>query len=107
MIDITGVQFGRLTPLRKDETKPPGRVFWICQCECGQFTSVESYPLRKGKTQSCGCYNSEVTTTRNKVGKHLMSHSTEYTIWQDMKARCKFQPLYASTVPLVISTQGI
>jgi len=91
MIDITGMKFERLTVWEKDNTKPLGRVFWMCQCECGTVKSIESYPLRKGMTRSCGCLNIETAIKRNKVGKHLMSYSTEYHIYQDMKARCRNQ----------------
>lgn len=89
MIDITGVKIGRLLVLNKDETKPAGRVFWICRCECGTEKSIESYSLRHGKTTSCGCFNKEVTTKRNKIGKHLMSNTPEYIVWTGMKQRCE------------------
>lgn len=54
LIDITGQKFNKLTVLRRD---PEDGDKWICQCECGNITSVKSYSLRKGLIQSCGCIN--------------------------------------------------
>ena len=38
----------------KDITR--NRIFWICQCDCGNFTSVRSGDLTCNKTMSCGCF---------------------------------------------------
>ncbi len=52
--DITGKRFNKLIALRVDPTsEKPG--FWICQCDCGNQTSVSIYSLTKGITKSCGC----------------------------------------------------
>lgn len=52
--DLTNKQFGKLTVIRIDETKTK-RISWICQCECGNSTSVETRHLLGGKITSCGC----------------------------------------------------
>ena len=54
LINITGQKFNKLTALYKD---PQDGRKWICQCECDNITSVNSYALRNGLTQSCGCIN--------------------------------------------------
>lgn len=54
LIDRTGQRFGKLTVLGRDESKS-GKVYWLCQCECGNVKSVESYKLKSGNTSSCGC----------------------------------------------------
>ena len=59
LIDLTGKQFGLLTVLGRDESKPKGhqkRVYWICKCECGNKVSVQGTRLKDGHTKSCGCY---------------------------------------------------
>ena len=55
--DITGQKFGRLTVLEKSkEHKIRGVYVWICQCECGNITTVrDSWKLRNGGKHSCGC----------------------------------------------------
>ena len=30
-------------------------VFWICKCDCGQFSSVRAQSLTLNRTKSCGC----------------------------------------------------
>lgn len=86
-IDITGQRFGKLTVLRFDKTDKRGEKFWMCQCDCGNLTSVSSYKLRTGYTKSCGCLQQE----HRKKGfhkKHGMADTRLYVIWQNMKHRC-------------------
>lgn len=64
-IDITNQKFNRLTALYVDSTRPctkTSHTHWICACECGNVVSVDSYALRKGLTQSCGCLQKEQTS---------------------------------------------
>lgn len=56
--DLTGQRFGRLVVLRKSEGNRPndkGRIFWECQCDCGNQVSVRAGALTSGNTKSCGC----------------------------------------------------
>ncbi len=65
-IDIAGQQFGRLTAVSKESiptgrgTAARARVFWLCLCECGNTTIVDSNSLRTGNTRSCGCLVHEI-----------------------------------------------
>lgn len=60
--DLTGYIFGRLTVIKRVEDyvfnggKEPQ---WLCQCSCGKQTVVKGNSLRRGVTQSCGCYGHE------------------------------------------------
>jgi len=54
LIDRTGQRFGKLTVIGRDANRN-GKVYWICQCDCGNLVSVESYKLKIGNTTSCGC----------------------------------------------------
>lgn len=86
-IDITGQRFGRLTVLRFDKIDKRGEKFWLCQCDCGNVTSVSSSKLRSGYTKSCGCLQQE----HRKKGfnrRHGMTNTKLYVIWQNMKHRC-------------------
>jgi hypothetical protein len=62
LCDLTGQKFNRLTVLKRDTSKPSGhqkKVYWICQCDCGNIVSVASYHLKKGSVKSCGCYRND------------------------------------------------
>lgn len=60
LIDLTTQKFGRYTVLERDLTKPKGRVYWLCQCECGNIKSIRGDHLSSGKIQSCGCLQKEI-----------------------------------------------
>lgn len=55
--DLTGKRFGLLVPRCVDEEKTGnGKVFWICDCDCGNIVSIQSISLtRERGTKSCGC----------------------------------------------------
>lgn len=78
--DETGNKYGRLTVLYRDtewdKVKNNRTVKWVCQCDCGNLTSVYSNKLRSGHTQSCGCLQKEharqgrfINEVGNKYGK--------------------------------------
>ncbi len=55
--DFTGERFGRLIVLSRAENKNH-RVMWLCQCDCGNRTTVQANHLSDGSTLSCGkCAN--------------------------------------------------
>lgn len=58
--DLTGIRVGKLTVIKLDPemhiTSGGNRIYkWICQCDCGNITSVSGLALKEGKTKSCGC----------------------------------------------------
>lgn len=75
--DLTGQTFGLLTVIRRDLNNK-NRVAWICQCECGNQTTVVSNNLTNGHTQSCGCINS---VGEMKIQKILDSKKIDYIKW--------------------------
>lgn len=83
--DLTGQKFGRLTIIsfayvRKNHT------YWLCRCDCGNEIIAESYNIKRGNTNSCGCYFREVTKISNT--KHGLSDTKFHNSWFSMKARC-------------------
>lgn len=61
--DLSNKVFGRLTVIEfVGYTKSNRKSVWLCNCECGKQTYANCYGLVSGKTQSCGCYNREVTS---------------------------------------------
>lgn len=89
--DLVGQKFNRLTVISRDHTHPQTgktpRAFWLCQCECGNTVIVGAAQLRGGHTKSCGCLS--VDMFRERVTKHGSRYTPEYSIWQDMRRRCR------------------
>lgn len=88
LIELTGQKFGKLFVLGRADSIKRERVFWNCQCDCGNITAVMAKSLRAGKTKSCGCLVSETVIKRST--KHGQAHeqTSEYTTWKRMKYRC-------------------
>lgn len=80
IIDMTGKSCGKLTVLRRDGNSAKGQAKWLCQCECGNTSSVEGVKLRNGNTRSCGC--------AMRI-RHGMNGTPTYNSWVAMKSRCK------------------
>lgn len=57
--DLTGKTFGNWTFLYR--TKPG---YWMCRCSCGTEKEVVSGNIKSGKSTSCGCIKSKVTSDR-------------------------------------------
>ena len=56
--DLLGMRFGKLTVTGIDEERTKdNKVYWLCKCDCGNITSVQSTALTRKKcfTKSCGC----------------------------------------------------
>jgi hypothetical protein len=55
---IIGQRFNRLVVLEKSHRKN-SRWYWLCQCDCGNQTSVSSKDLKNGNVGSCKCLQRE------------------------------------------------
>lgn len=92
--DITGQRFGRLTAIEYVGSTESGKARWLCECDCGNTIIVEGVRLRKGATQSCGCYQKELAAKRRRSMRtqgrttHGLSNTRLYTVWSNMKTRC-------------------
>ena len=67
-INLIGKRFG-LLEVKSFAYSKPKRTFWNCVCDCGNELITRGDSLRKGKTQSCGCYQKEsaIKTGKEKV----------------------------------------
>ena len=64
LIDLAGRTFGMLTVIKRVDDIKPGRPMWLCQCECGNTTTVSSTALTKPNgTKSCGCLRHKPSPT--------------------------------------------
>lgn len=65
--NLTGQKFGKLTVMsyygRRKEIKSHNN-FWVCKCECGNETIVETVSLLSGGTKSCGCLTRNDLTSK-------------------------------------------
>jgi len=96
--DRVGQRYGRLTAIARAGNGSGGRVTWECQCDCGASCVATSSSLETGKTQSCGCLQSERAAEANAArAKHGHSRkggtrrltSPEYRSWKSMLERCR------------------
>lgn len=64
--DLSGQQFGLLKAIKPDQTKSSKHgMYWICECSCGNITSVQSSHLVNGDTKSCGCLTKNDLTNKH------------------------------------------
>ena len=80
-----GQRFGRLTVLHRAGKNKRGRNLWMCSCECGSITAVETHSLICGGIQSCGCLRNELATYR--LTTHGLRHTKLYHVWAVMVQR--------------------
>ena len=89
-----GERFGRLVVIKEVEPRlqyKKGKVRrFLCQCDCGNMTTVDIYHLIHGRIKSCGCYKKEPSLMAAKSQKYPehMTSSRLYTIWNGIKSRC-------------------
>lgn len=62
---MIGKKFGKLTVL-SEHHRDDKRIYYNCECECGNLTIVEMSKLRSGWTKSCGCLSLEKLIERSK-----------------------------------------
>lgn len=84
-VDLTGCKFHRLTVVRA-VGQQGGKVLWLCECDCGNQTTVSSGNLKNGHTQSCGCLR--VETSAKALTTHGLCDAPEYSVWSSMLKRC-------------------
>ena len=88
-VDLTGQQFGRLTVL--EYAGSIGRYgYWYCECDCGDWSLVNTSNLKSGNSQSCGCLQKEQASERGKSairhgGKRNGKATAEYAAWDRIR----------------------
>ena len=71
-MDLTGRRFGRLTVIKLDPDwdRTVRRIpVWICQCDCGSISKVQSSNLLTQHTQSCGCLKKSLKGPGGSLGE--------------------------------------
>ena len=77
-IDLAGQRFGKRIALRMVGVRG-GHAQWLCRCDCGKESIIESSNLRRGMCVSC---KSCAKTIHGHYGTRL------YGIWKNMIKRC-------------------
>lgn len=86
-LDLKDQRFTRWTVIRRAEKQDsPGRIKWLCVCECGVERDVDASNLRTGLSRSCGCLAREITSAKSRT--HGLGDSTMYWRWANMIHRC-------------------
>lgn len=87
--DLTGLQFGRLTVIRRAGSIKQ-RAAWLCRCECGVESVKVGKLLLNGHCRSCGCGERENRINNVTRDAHHLSNTRLYNIWCAMKQRCYY-----------------
>jgi hypothetical protein len=95
-LEVEGQRFGRLVVVSEGpkqnvtEKRPEGLRSVVCQCDCGNLTTVLLMNLVAGKVTSCGCVRKEQLAARNTATKttHGGRRHELYATWTGMRARC-------------------
>lgn len=82
-INFIGKTFGYLTVIEKDD----GKDMWLCQCNCGNITTVKGYNLTSGNTKSCGCYQKQRCSNVNTLDLTNIKFGKLLAIKPDKKTR--------------------
>ena len=107
--DIANQRFGRLVALYPCDYKRASSIVWHCKCDCGNECDVESYNLRKGMTQSCGCITSSIgeTNIQTILQENSIEHKKEYAVKEIGNLRFDFALLENEKVVRLIEFDGI
>lgn len=77
---LIGAKYNSLTVL--DTFVDKHRSYCICQCDCGNYTTVRADALKNGNTKGCGCLMVDAHK------KHGKSNHRLFHIWTSMLQRC-------------------
>lgn len=77
-----GLKYNMLTIIELAGRSKSGKLLWLCACDCGNSTIVQSDNLNSGHTKSCGCL----------MGKQSFIHGYKdtktYNSWRRIKQHC-------------------
>jgi len=76
-VDLKGEKFGRLLVIERVFSKDKN-VKWLCKCDCGNKIEAFGVNLKNGHVKSCGCYKSEITSNRTKIGYGVHTKNRAY-----------------------------
>jgi hypothetical protein len=81
-----GDKYNLLTIIKELNKSKKGERMFLCQCDCGNETTLSLGTIRHGNTKSCGCL--KIKTSSELLLKHSLSNHRLYKTWTNMKSRC-------------------
>jgi len=106
-----GKVYGRLTVIR-GTSKPRGGqngIYWLCQCECGELSTVHGKHLRSGSTISCGCLRTEINQEFNAGRQRKYGRAAARAFFTDYRSRARRREIpfnFTEEQLLAIGKQG-
>jgi len=87
--DLTGRHFNQLT-VQSFAGLAKANKYWLCLCQCGNSKIIAAKHFTTGKTQSCGCFQAQDSSNRNRTHGESAStgNTTEYRSYSSAKDRC-------------------
>lgn len=87
--DLTGQKFGRLEVIKYLGIDNGKHSLWLCQCDCGKQTKVNTCHLKSGHTKSCGCLHKQsVGGEKCNFYKHGKTKTRQHNLWAGIIDRC-------------------
>ena len=65
--DLSGKKFNHLKALYRDEKLKK----WVCECDCGNITYVNTTRLKNGRIKSCGCLQNQLADDTDFIGRRF------------------------------------
>lgn len=97
---LESLRFGRLTVLEREwektTRKNKWKVYWKCQCDCGNVTIVRAEHLKengKSHTRSCGCIQKEKARINGRQKKLPIGEHSARKVFYDYRMRAKKKEL--------------
>jgi len=87
-VSVAGQRFHRLTVYGlMGFIKTRQRIsYWLCRCDCGNWSIVARPKFQRGYTKSCGCYINEIRGVKQRT--HRMTGTRIWRIWVGVTSRC-------------------
>lgn len=77
--DLTGHIYNRWTVIKFSHLDSGSH--WVCKCTCGVIKTVRRQGLIGGKSQSCGCFNREMSSVKNTLSNGEASFNKLYNAY--------------------------
>lgn len=86
--ELIGQKFNQLTVLKFAGFNKDGRHLYLCECDCGNKSTVALKALKKGTTKSCGCAG-RLNLAGKKYGRLTVVEQDGYDHNQQSLWKCK------------------
>ena len=93
-LDLIGIRYNMLMVIEKlpsraygDKSKYYKKRMWLCKCDCGNTTEVNTGALTGNKTKSCGCLTAKRSAnnsinSRHKIAKQDAGYRSIYSSYK-------------------------